>query len=493
MPSDNTFYFRSDTRNPEEIFLNGFSPRKESKVDSEWAMSCLTSASEEDLKKEGIKQVDADSNACVCISTKFESAAIFPVGDSSSDQTYIYILNLSNTIKEKNIFDLHNLQTAYARNNIEIFQSKKDSLKEKQASIEDTFFSLYSYELFTDYIPAESIIGAVKISRSAKQDVGITTATPIRHFCIEETIFNEKFTNTEILAEAKTFLKKFDKEMCYPTTDPLYALGGKTLPCPKSISFDFSDFRKPKSKLSFFKDPIQKNDSDRKFTKNIVEAIQKAKSGSADDQYKLAQIYAELKLPKKAAEFYKLAAEQGHASAQYQLARCYEFGKGIDSDLEKALTLYQQAADQGLREAQFDLANIISEFGLPEAEKAAIALYKKAVEKDYGPAQAKLGWAYEQGHGVEKDIKEAVRLYHLAEAQREDVQYQLGVCYEQLEKNDLAQKYYLRASEAGNSEARIAYQKIVEKHTTIPFSNFNLFSASKEKAIMAVMEERFEL
>ena len=461
MRPNDPLYFRSDTRKPEIIFLKGFSPRVESKVDSEWAKSCLISGSDKNLEKEGIIQVEASSDKCICVSTKFESAAIFPVEDPSSDQTYIYILNLfDNTFEEKemgtqgkNIFDLHSLQTFCAINNMEILQSKKESLKEQEASIEDTLFSLYSYELFTDYIPTENIIGAVKISRSAQQDVGVITKIPIRYFCIEEIIFNEKFTNTEILAEAKIFLKKFDKELYYPTTDPLYALGGKILPCPKSLSFDFSDFRKPKSKLSFFNDTIQKNGSDHKFAKNIVEAIQKAKSGSADDQYNLAQTYAtELRLPEKAAEFYNLAAKQGHAGAQYQLARCYEFGEGVGSDLEKALTLYQQAADQGLREAQFDLANIISEFGLPEAEKAAITWYKKAVDKDYGPAQARLGLAYEQGRGVEKDIKEAVRLYHLAEAQREDVQYRLGVCYEQLEKFDLAQKHYLRASEAGNQK-----------------------------------------
>ena len=152
--------------------------------------------------------------------------------------------------EDKNIFDLHSLQAFHARNNIEIFESKKDSLKEDQSLIKDTLSVLHAYELFTCHIPPKNIIGAVKICRSEQQD----KISLVRYFYIEETIFNEKFTKTKKLTEAQEFLKKFDKEMCYPTTDPLYALGGKTLPSLEETSFDFVSFRVPKPKSLFFKE-----------------------------------------------------------------------------------------------------------------------------------------------------------------------------------------------------------------------------------------------
>ena len=50
------FYFRSDTRTPEEIFPNGLSPRLKSIIDSEWAMTCLSSITPKRLKKKGLNK-----------------------------------------------------------------------------------------------------------------------------------------------------------------------------------------------------------------------------------------------------------------------------------------------------------------------------------------------------------------------------------------------------------------------------------------------------
>ena len=43
--------------------------------------------------------------------------------------------------------------------------------------------------------------------------------------------------------------------------------------------------------------------------------------------------------------------------------------------------------------------------------KEAIRLYKKSAKKGYKYAQEMLGWCYEYGIGVEKNIKEAIELY----------------------------------------------------------------------------------
>ena len=55
---------------------------------------------------------------------------------------------------------------------------------------------------------------------------------------------------------------------------------------------------------------------------------------------------------KKAAEMYRLAADKGHAAAQFDLAELYEAGRaGLPKDLARARALYQAAAEQGYAKA----------------------------------------------------------------------------------------------------------------------------------------------
>ena len=58
----------------------------------------------------------------------------------------------------------------------------------------------------------------------------------------------------------------------------------------------------------------------------------------------------------EAVRLFKLAAEQGHAQAQYDLAGMYERGiGGLAIDLDEAARLYQLAAEQDHVEAQSKL------------------------------------------------------------------------------------------------------------------------------------------
>ena len=51
--------------------------------------------------------------------------------------------------------------------------------------------------------------------------------------------------------------------------------------------------------------------------------------------------------------WYRLAAEQGHVSAQHKLGLMYDNGEGVPEDDKAALTWYRLAADQGHAEAQY--------------------------------------------------------------------------------------------------------------------------------------------
>ena len=56
---------------------------------------------------------------------------------------------------------------------------------------------------------------------------------------------------------------------------------------------------------------------------------------------------------------YELAAEQGLASAQYNLGRMYEKGQGVTQTITtKLYEMYELAAEQGLASAQYNLGRM---------------------------------------------------------------------------------------------------------------------------------------
>ena len=77
--------------------------------------------------------------------------------------------------------------------------------------------------------------------------------------------------------------------------------------------------------------------------------------------------------PVQAVYWYQKAAEQGHTSAQYNLAGCYEEGRGVSRNPERAFSYYRLAAESG---------------------------------DTY--AQRKLSYCYENGFGVKKDLSQAI-------------------------------------------------------------------------------------
>jgi len=57
----------------------------------------------------------------------------------------------------------------------------------------------------------------------------------------------------------------------------------------------------------------------------------------------------------EAIRWYRLAADQGNASAQYNLGVMYRRGDGVPQDYAEAIRWYRLAADQGNASAQYNL------------------------------------------------------------------------------------------------------------------------------------------
>lgn len=262
-------YYRADTRPPEQIFANGFFPRTPEYADNWWkeAIKCRGYSDDCGINYQAI---DADPSVCVCITTKLESAPIFPL---NNEDCYIYALALPEPTKveylEKGdgrvklsrttqtpldpkeiIIDLHDLQSIQASNSCRFF---KHQLKNISAY---AGWALYAYEALAYKIPPQSIICAVQCKRQKKEPpiqidcpLGkhpktsedkkfVVTSNIIEnnHFCQAHHFFTGKsgaFTLSVIdyrplKEQAVSVLNKLKERKENTTPNIYYGLGGKT-------------------------------------------------------------------------------------------------------------------------------------------------------------------------------------------------------------------------------------------------------------------------
>ncbi|KAG0265368.1 hypothetical protein BGZ95_003331, partial [Linnemannia exigua] len=96
---------------------------------------------------------------------------------------------------------------------------------------------------------------------------------------------------------------------------------------------------------------------------------------------------------------------------------------------------------------------------LPQMDDEAVRCYHMAAEQGQAAAQSKLGWMYEQGHGVEQSDVDAVKWYtKAAEQGHAAAQSSIGVMYRQgygVEQSDVeAAMWFTKAAEQGHAAAQ---------------------------------------
>lgn len=111
----------------------------------------------------------------------------------------------------------------------------------------------------------------------------------------------------------------------------------------------------------------------------------------------------------EAVKWYRKAADQGVAGAQFSLGVCYDFGDGVLQDHAEAVKWYRQAAAQGIAGAQNNLGNCYRDgHGVAQDQAEAIKWYRKAVVQGDARAQYNLGRCYLYGMGVAKNEAEGI-------------------------------------------------------------------------------------
>jgi len=124
----------------------------------------------------------------------------------------------------------------------------------------------------------------------------------------------------------------------------------------------------------------------------------------------------------QAVKWFRKAAEQGNAFAQFNLGQIYTQGKGVPQDYAEAVKWWRKAAEQGYAGAQYNLGFMYDKgLGVRQDDAEAVKWYRKAAEQGYAGAQNNLGYMYGLGLGVRQDYVTALMWVNLAAAQGQEL------------------------------------------------------------------------
>jgi len=153
---------------------------------------------------------------------------------------------------------------------------------------------------------------------------------------------------------------------------------------------------------------------------NVVDAMSALKlaadQGHAGAQFLLAHILDAAEFNEEAVNYYRLSARQGNSDGQFGLASMYATGEGVEKNPEEARKLALLSAEQGNKNAIVMLAQSYISGGLgldAQARQGADALLwiRRAAELDYLPALIALANAYKTGqYGLSADPAMAATL-----------------------------------------------------------------------------------
>eukprot|EP00747_Dinoflagellata_sp_TGD_P073018 gnl/TRDRNA2_/TRDRNA2_157720_c0_seq2.p1 gnl/TRDRNA2_/TRDRNA2_157720_c0~~gnl/TRDRNA2_/TRDRNA2_157720_c0_seq2.p1 ORF type:complete len:255 (+),score=46.43 gnl/TRDRNA2_/TRDRNA2_157720_c0_seq2:193-957(+) len=130
----------------------------------------------------------------------------------------------------------------------------------------------------------------------------------------------------------------------------------------------------------------------------------------------------------EAVRWYRKAAEQGHARAQFNVGVMYHNGKGVEKDDSATAYWHRKAAEQDVVMAQYNMGFMYENgVGVEQSYSEAARWYLSAAEQGDARAQSNLGVMYEEGQGVEHSMTQAAKWYRKAAAQGHALaQYNLG-------------------------------------------------------------------
>lgn len=114
-------------------------------------------------------------------------------------------------------------------------------------------------------------------------------------------------------------------------------------------------------------------------------------------QFELGKEYYDFKDDERAVYWYRKAAEQGHADAQFNLGLAYRSGKGVRQNYSEAVKWFRSAAIQGHADAQFNLGLAYRDGeGVRQNYSEAVKWFRNAAIQGCVDAQVALTWLGEK-------------------------------------------------------------------------------------------------
>jgi TPR repeat protein len=233
----------------------------------------------------------------------------------------------------------------------------------------------------------------------------------------------------------------------------------------------------------------------------------------------------------KAAYFYKLAGDAGHTESLFAFAHLLAQGQGVPQDLSKANEFLRAAADRGHLQSQLayafnlergigvecDMARTLHYLTLAADQGSALALnqcgvraqgasdfataadyYRRAAALDDATGQFNYGVMLQNGHGIAKNIPEALKMFRAA-ADKGNVDAQcnyailLSAGGRAPPKDMLAAKQYAKfAADANHPTGQCLYAQLlilIDRNQTEAIEYFKLAAAQgNQRAIRNLAE-----
>ena len=155
----------------------------------------------------------------------------------------------------------------------------------------------------------------------------------------------------------------------------------------------------------------------------IGELRRRAEQGDAESQAVLGSTYFGAYYDGKAvrqdyaeaSKWYRKAAEQGHAFAQFTLGCMHSDGQGTPRDDAEAVKWWRRAAEQGNADGQFNVGYAYANGkGVPQDQAEAVKWYRKSADQGDADAQVEVAIAYYEGRGVRRNSVQSYKWLTLA-------------------------------------------------------------------------------
>lgn len=213
------------------------------------------------------------------------------------------------------------------------------------------------------------------------------------------------------------------------------------------------------------------------FDAALVAYRKAADLGCRDAQFALGSLMERAKSTQNIAEiatWFRKAADQGHAEAEFRTAQAYEIGLGVKRSIVDAIDWYERSISHGKTDANSRLPALWFEAANAEAEpNNKTRLLKKAAEGGHFPAQ--VAYALRLANQSNADSAETLKwMKAAAEAGDTECQVKLALAYKNgsLSKANLgetenwlriaAEKRFRYASQPAFADASPAFDQIIE-------------------------------